>query len=178
MATTLPTDYTDATWTGNRKYKMINNSDGTVSFEDVTEYTNKENSFFGASDANAMNAAVNELNTNLTSLTAKTTGSGTLNSTYVSSGKAAYTKFGRLCYMDVHFKYTAAASGTWTGQRLVASGLPKPLFEQYVTNVATDNEKSDSWFIIKTNGDLYHVSRGTDMASKESYMGFLYITAS
>lgn len=68
MATTLPTDYTDATWTGNRKYKMINNSDGTVSFEDVTEYTNKENSFFGASDANAMNAAVNELNTNLTSV--------------------------------------------------------------------------------------------------------------
>lgn len=73
MATTLPTDYTDATWTGNRKYKMINNSDGTVSFEDVTEYTNKENSFFGASDANAMNAAVNELNTNLTSTTSKAT---------------------------------------------------------------------------------------------------------
>lgn len=80
--------------------------------------------------------------------------------------------------MDVHFKYTAAASGTWTGQHLVASGLPKPLFEQYVTNVATDNEKSDSWFIIRTDGNLYQVSRCTDMASKESYMGFLYITAS
>lgn len=59
--TDLPTDYQDAVWNGNRKYKMINNSDDTVSFEDVTEYSQKENSFFGADDANAMNAAMNKL---------------------------------------------------------------------------------------------------------------------
>ena len=59
--TDLRTDYTDATFSGNKKYRMINNDDGTVSFEDVTEYVNKTNSFFGAGDANQMNAGINEL---------------------------------------------------------------------------------------------------------------------
>lgn len=66
--TNLPTDYQDAVWNGNRKYKMINNSDGTVSFEDVTEYSQKENSFFGADEANAMNAGMNELAANMESV--------------------------------------------------------------------------------------------------------------
>ena len=66
--TKLPTDYTDAIWNGNRKYNMITNSDGTVSFEDVTEYTNKENSFFGATEANQMNAGMNELAENMESV--------------------------------------------------------------------------------------------------------------
>lgn len=66
--TNLPTDYKDAIWNGNRKYKMINNSDGTVSFEDVTEYSQKENSFFGADEANAMNAGMNELAANMESV--------------------------------------------------------------------------------------------------------------
>ena len=56
---TLKTDYTDAIWTGNRKYKQTLNDDETVSFEDVTEYSQKENSFFGANDANSINEAVN-----------------------------------------------------------------------------------------------------------------------
>lgn len=64
----LPTDYQDAVWNGNRKYNMITNSDGTVSFEDVTVYSQKENSFFGADEANAMNAAMNELAENMESV--------------------------------------------------------------------------------------------------------------
>lgn len=63
--TKLPTDYQDAVWNGNRKYRMITNSDGTVSFEDVTEYSQKEYSFFGADEANAMNAGMNELAENM-----------------------------------------------------------------------------------------------------------------
>lgn len=66
--TKLPTDYQDAVWNGNRKYKMITNSDGTVSFKDVTEYSQKENSFFGADEANAMNAGMNELAENMESV--------------------------------------------------------------------------------------------------------------
>ena len=57
----LPTNYTDAEWEGLKKYEEINNSDGTVSFKDVTVYTNKENSFFGANDANTMNGAINDI---------------------------------------------------------------------------------------------------------------------
>lgn len=57
--TLLPTDYTDAVWSGLKKYSQVDNSDGTVSFQDVTIYTNKEKSFFGAKDANRMNEALN-----------------------------------------------------------------------------------------------------------------------
>ena len=53
----LPTDYTDAVWSGLKRYTQVDNSDGTVSFNDVTTYTNKEKSFFGAKDANRMNEA-------------------------------------------------------------------------------------------------------------------------
>ena len=57
----LPTNYTDAVWEGLKRYNQINNADGTVSFQDVTLYTGKENSFFGALDANQMNGAINDL---------------------------------------------------------------------------------------------------------------------
>lgn len=57
--TLLPTDYTDAVWSGLKRYTQIDNADGTVSFQDDTTYTSKENSFFGAKDANAMNEALN-----------------------------------------------------------------------------------------------------------------------
>lgn len=55
----LRTDYTDAVWTGNKKYIISSNGDGTSSITDVTVYDNYENSFFGASDANAINEAIN-----------------------------------------------------------------------------------------------------------------------
>ena len=57
----LPTDYTDAVWSGLKKYSQIDNSDGTVSFQDVTVYSGKEKSFFGAKDANQMNEALNTI---------------------------------------------------------------------------------------------------------------------
>ena len=43
-----------------RKYRMINNSDGTVSFEDVTSYT-QVGDLFGAADVNAITSQVNKL---------------------------------------------------------------------------------------------------------------------
>lgn len=57
----LPVDYTDAIWAGLKRYNQINNEDGSVSFQDVTSYTGKEKSFFGAKDANRMNEALNTL---------------------------------------------------------------------------------------------------------------------
>ncbi len=63
--TNLPTDYQDASWEGRRKFTMIENQDGTVSFEDETEYVHYEDSFFGANDANQMNEAINNLMTNM-----------------------------------------------------------------------------------------------------------------
>ena len=40
----LRTDYTDAVWTGKKKYVIENNGDGTSSITDVTVYDNYENS--------------------------------------------------------------------------------------------------------------------------------------
>ena len=61
----LPTDYTDAKWKGNKIYDYIQDKDtpqekiGKIELKDATEYMNKEKSFFGAKDANAMNEALN-----------------------------------------------------------------------------------------------------------------------
>lgn len=57
----LPTNYTDAVWSGLKRYNQINNEDGTVSFQDVTVYSGKDNSFFGAAEANRMNEALNTI---------------------------------------------------------------------------------------------------------------------
>lgn len=47
-----------------RKYNTIQNSDGTISLEDVTEYMQNGDDF-GAADINATNAKVNMVNSNL-----------------------------------------------------------------------------------------------------------------
>lgn len=57
----LPVDYKDATWTGLKRYNEISNEDGTVSFQDVTQYRDREKSFFGALQANRMNEALNTI---------------------------------------------------------------------------------------------------------------------
>lgn len=57
----LPVNYTDAVWSGLKRYNEVRNEDGTVSFQDVTVYSNKETSFFGAKDANRINEALNTL---------------------------------------------------------------------------------------------------------------------
>ena len=57
----LPVNYTDAVWVGLKRYNQIDNEDGTISLQDVTVYSNKEKSFFGAKDANRMNEALNTI---------------------------------------------------------------------------------------------------------------------
>ena len=64
MATTLPTDYVDAQLKSGetlKKYNQIDNDDGTVSFQDVTEYE-VVGSKHTAAAVNAQNKIINELN--------------------------------------------------------------------------------------------------------------------
>ena len=60
---TLPEDFKDdilaESMNGRRRYQMISNADGTVSFVDVTEYS-QVGSTFGQAQINATNVAVNE----------------------------------------------------------------------------------------------------------------------
>jgi len=64
----LKTDYKDdvldTTQNTKRKYRMVDNGDGTVSFEDVTEYLQQGDSF-GADDTNATNTKVNALQSDI-----------------------------------------------------------------------------------------------------------------
>lgn len=64
LRTNYKDDVLDASVNEKRKYNMIQNADGTVSFDDVTTYTQNGDSF-GAKDVNDTNTAVNELNNNL-----------------------------------------------------------------------------------------------------------------
>lgn len=59
----LKINYEDAQWKGNRRFIEISNGDGTISFKDMTTYTNvdEDSTFFGASDANQMNEAMNQI---------------------------------------------------------------------------------------------------------------------
>lgn len=58
----LKTDYKDdivSDSSGKRKYNIVTNSDGTVSFEDVTEYLQTGDTF-GSGDINKTNELVNK----------------------------------------------------------------------------------------------------------------------
>ena len=54
----LKEDYKDAVFAGLRKYKMLDNGDGTVSLVDMTEYETAGDKF-GAKDVNAITKTVN-----------------------------------------------------------------------------------------------------------------------
>lgn len=54
----LKNDYKDYSFTDSRKYKITNNSDGTVSIQDVTDYEEIGDSF-GAADINAITSMIN-----------------------------------------------------------------------------------------------------------------------
>ena len=56
----LRTDYKDDIFTGNRKYLQIANYDGSISFEDVTDYE-QEGDYFGSGQINETNEAINNL---------------------------------------------------------------------------------------------------------------------
>ena len=58
LRTDYKDDVLDTSVNTQRKYQMITNADNTVSFVDVTEYTQVGDTF-GAVDVNALNEAVN-----------------------------------------------------------------------------------------------------------------------
>lgn len=71
---TLPTNYVDAVLNAEvntrRRFNLIDNGDGTVSLEDVTDYT-RVGSNYGAQDINNQNAEINQINSDLVELEGK-----------------------------------------------------------------------------------------------------------
>lgn len=56
----LKTDYQDAVYSGNKKYTIVDNGDGTSTITDSTDYE-QEGTRFGAKDINDTNELVNRL---------------------------------------------------------------------------------------------------------------------
>ena len=54
----LRTDYKEDVFSGSRKYRINENGDGSVSFEDVTTYA-QYGDYYGAALVNAQNEAIN-----------------------------------------------------------------------------------------------------------------------
>lgn len=97
----LKTDYKDDVLDGLRKYRMVNNSDGTVSFVDVTMY-DQEGDDYGANDINSTNEAVNNIGANQATIENTTTAS------------KAYAVGDFLVYDGVLYKVTQAISSGGT----------------------------------------------------------------
>lgn len=84
----LRTDYVDDMFSGNRKYEMIDNGDGSYSFNDVTEYS-QVGSNYGAAQVNACNDAINKLS----SFMSKTLVAGATTLTFTNSAFQSDTFF-------------------------------------------------------------------------------------
>lgn len=56
----LKTDYKDAMYDGQRRYRLIPNEDGTYSLPDATTYT-QQGDKFGANDINSTNTEINRM---------------------------------------------------------------------------------------------------------------------
>lgn len=78
----LATNYKDDMFEGSRKYRMTDNGDGTISFTDETNYL-QHGSYYGAAEVNAVNGAINDINTFIgKKLPAQTLAAGTTSITF------------------------------------------------------------------------------------------------
>lgn len=134
----LPVNFKDdvlaSSMDGKRRYNMITNSDGTVSFEDVTTYS-QEGSNFGSAQINNTNGAINTINNNvldtIEQISANTSGgkfAGALalknvNNSLVANSKHFYFDYkdGKYGYntnpnrgADTFFPFSSVANGTFT----------------------------------------------------------------
>ena len=115
----LKTNYKDDVFTGNRKYKQTSNSDGSISLEDTTEYT-QEGDIFAAKDINDTNTAVNANATSITNLTSKVNTNTSNISTNTSSINTLKTS-----KQDKAIKTTITLGTSWSSltQNVSVSGI-------------------------------------------------------
>lgn len=91
----LRTDYKDDIFSGRRKYTEINNGDGTISFNDETEYSQVGDSF-GATQINEIDGKINGHDTSISDINTRI---GTINSN-ISNLNNELTYSGTKFYFD------------------------------------------------------------------------------
>lgn len=103
-------------------------------------------------DMNEIKNVVNSNADDFENATEVTTGTGTLNSTYVSSAENNHwERVGKV----VSFAFTVTVSRTWDYTTGFISGLPKPVANTRFPGVNSSNGNSPVMrFIIETNGTI------------------------
>lgn len=143
--------------TGNKKYKMITNSDNTVSFVDVTEYS-QEGSNYGAKEVNEEREAINSVIVPKT----KAVGSGC----YI-------TEVGAVTWFRVVLKMRTKVP---EGREYLLGIVPAPMFE--VSRKIYIDNSFGFIFDIVSNGRATITPFGGDItAGTEIYVSEFFIKA-
>lgn len=143
--------------TGNKKYKMITNSDNTVSFVDVTEYS-QEGSNYGAKEVNEEREAINSVIVPKT----KAVGSGC----YI-------TEAGAVTWFRVVLKMRTEVP---EGREYLLGIVPAPMFE--VSRKIYIDNNFGFIFDIVSNGQATITPFGGDItAGTEIYVSEFFIKA-
>lgn len=164
----LKTDYKDdvldTTQNTKRKYQMIDNEDGTVSFEDVTEYLQQGDSF-GADDINDTNEEVNIINDKL-SVTDVSSGFYFDTTTVKDTTLKAY-RWGNI--ITVYTVYKPIGN--------ISDSTPFLFSQRYdmashILGIGTGGE----YYIGPVNHKIDVRPKGTRSANTQYYMYFTFIT--
>ena len=143
--------------TGNKKYKMITNSDNTVSFVDVTEYS-QEGSNYGAKEVNEEREAINSVIVPKT----KAVGSGC----YI-------TEVGAVTWFRVVLKMRTEVP---EGREYLLGIVPAPMFE--VSRKIYIDNNFGFIFDIVSNGQATITPFGGDItAGTDIYVSDFFIKA-
>lgn len=143
--------------TGNKKYKMITNSDNTVSFVDVTEYS-QEGSNYGAKEVNEEREAINSVIVPKT----KAVGSGC----YI-------TEVGAVTWFSVVLKMRTEVP---EGREYLLGIVPAPMFE--VSRKIYIDNNFGFIFDIVSDGQATITPFGGDItAGTEIYVSEFFIKA-
>lgn len=156
----LRTDFKDSVLkdtTGNKKYKMTNNSDNTVSFTDVTEYS-QEGSPYGAKEVNEERKAINSV------IVPKTE----------AVGSGCYiTEVGAVTWFRVVLKMRTEVP---EGREYLLGIVPAPMFE--VSRKIYIDNNFGFIFDIVSNGQATITPFGGDItAGTEIYVSEFFIKA-
>ena len=165
-------DVLDTTKNQLRKYQQIQNDDGTVSFVDVTEYTQVGTSF-GAKDINDTNAAINDINGKLQSETSYVP----ILSNYVYSSQTLALKiFGNAVQIKI-----PTLQNVVHGDNVICSvgAIPEkccPSADISFTTIATNGGDNTRYICtIRPDGSIWIYNYGTYSGAENFSDTFVYL---
>ena len=138
----LPTDYENIQWNGQRKYQIVENQDGTVSFVDVTDYLNDNKAQMAASELNRMTGGVNDLRNGI-------------NIAGTFDAATSYNIGDYVFYDGTLYRFTAAHTGAWNASHAVVVLITSELMSRLTDAPSDGNEyvrKNGAWVVPAGSG--------------------------